>query len=436
MNIYKGYGEESIDRRTLRRLAGKAVFKRGEQYAGWGLVLDWSENEAAAEFLVAGSRIYRTGLRSESEQILFYCDCPMGQAGKFCKHVVAAGLQRINQGKADKQFKFIDMWLEQAINSLGRGEQDPFGRMWRDRVIERLDGLLDEGRARKMLDLTERGLGHLALARRACVEDKATDADWRLYAKELCERQIIACRIAGLKARAVAGRLLRRQLQEAAEGCDAGWLNDILKPGYDEWLGEPWRAAYRRLVEQKLIGLDRDLTPAERRQRGWLLSLGREQQFAAETGDGNFPADRKEPTVSTVRPKPGTPGRKKHRHWSRIDSDDSELVDTLLNHGKVEEAWLAAQSGGCSDELWLKLAALRIRLHPEDTLVVYRRLVEKNLKQKNLYAYAESERLLRRARRLMKRLGREEEFAPYLEGLWKTYGRQRNLKAVFERLMK
>jgi uncharacterized Zn finger protein len=101
-------------------------------------------------------------------------------------------------------------------------------------------------------------------------------------------------------------------------------------------------------------------------------------------------------------------------------ADHSELVRIWLAEGDVEVAWQAAQEGGCADEVWLELAARRIRQHPEESLAVYQDQIKKAVSRKNVYAYKEGVRLLRRVRRLLKRLGREAEFPDYLAKLSQT----------------
>lgn len=66
----------------------------------------------------------------------------------------------------------------------------------------------------------------------------------------------------------------------------------------------------------------------------------------------------------------------------------------LLWENDADAAWRAANEGGCSRDLWLKLADLRRAEHPEDTLDVYRRHVEDVIAGKDKRAYAEAVRLI------------------------------------------
>ncbi|MGH9753921.1 MAG: SWIM zinc finger family protein [Blastocatellia bacterium] len=112
---------------------------------------------------------------------------------------------------------------------------------------------------------------------------------------------------------------------------------------------------------------------------------------------------------------------------------DSERVRIWLAEGEVEEAYRAAMSGDCADDLWLKLAALRIRTDPAGTLEIYKRLVRKSLGRKDRYSAKQAGKLLRKTCRLMKRLGREEEYGEFVDELSRTFGSQRNFACLFSR---
>lgn len=114
--------------------------------------------------------------------------------------------------------------------------------------------------------------------------------------------------------------------------------------------------------------------------------------------------------------------------------DNSELVRILLWEGREDDAWQEAQEGGCAEGLWLELAGKREKDHPEDALAVYRARIEPLVEPTTNGDYAEPVRLLLRVRRLMTRLGRQDEFARDVRHLRTTYKRKRNfLKLLDER---
>jgi len=104
----------------------------------------------------------------------------------------------------------------------------------------------------------------------------------------------------------------------------------------------------------------------------------------------------------------------------------SLLVEILLSEGDAEQAWKEAQAGGCSDSLWLKLAATREDEHPEDAVSIYQPTVEKLIGQTNNDAYAEAVRRIVKIQNLMHRLDRQSEFEEWRSHLINTYKRKRN----------
>jgi hypothetical protein len=115
-------------------------------------------------------------------------------------------------------------------------------------------------------------------------------------------------------------------------------------------------------------------------------------------------------------------------------ADHSELVRIFLWEKDLEGAWREAQEGGCSNDLWLKLAAKREKEHPEDALPIYQGQIDPTLDRKNNEAYREAIDLLRKVRELMVRLGREAEFTTSLGKLRAAHKPKRNFMKLLERL--
>jgi uncharacterized Zn finger protein len=112
--------------------------------------------------------------------------------------------------------------------------------------------------------------------------------------------------------------------------------------------------------------------------------------------------------------------------------DHSRLVEILLWEGNVEEAWREAKEGGCSDRLWLDLAARREEGHPEDALTIYQERIEPLVHQTDNKAYRKAYELLLKVRTLMCHLGREAEFEEYVELLRLEYKRKRNFMKLLD----
>jgi uncharacterized Zn finger protein len=128
---------------------------------------------------------------------------------------------------------------------------------------------------------------------------------------------------------------------------------------------------------------------------------------------------------------------KDQRHKNRWPwyhhADHSDLVRMFLWEKDEQAAWREAQEGGCSNDLWLELAAKRDKDHPEDALPIYQRQIEPTLNQKNNQAYEETISLLRKVRELMVRLERKDEFTNYLANIRATHKPKRNFMKLLER---
>lgn len=123
-------------------------------------------------------------------------------------------------------------------------------------------------------------------------------------------------------------------------------------------------------------------------------------------------------------------GRPAHR-WAS-PADHSSLVEVFLWESDADAAWAEAQAGGCSDRLWLELAARREAEHPEDALPIYQKEVEEAVAQKNNRAYAEAVELMHKVQKLMKRAGRAAEFSAYLESVRVAHKPKRNFMKLLD----
>jgi uncharacterized Zn finger protein len=130
---------------------------------------------------------------------------------------------------------------------------------------------------------------------------------------------------------------------------------------------------------------------------------------------------------------PVSPPSPRQSSWYRAP-DRSELVRILLWEGEVETAWQEAQTGGCSKDLWMQLAAAREQDHPEDSLLIYRRRIEPLIEPVTNGNYDEPIRLIAKVGELLKRLGREQEFRDYVQHIRTTYKRKRNLMKLLDTL--
>ncbi|MBS0661449.1 MAG: hypothetical protein JSR82_24815 [Verrucomicrobia bacterium] len=116
---------------------------------------------------------------------------------------------------------------------------------------------------------------------------------------------------------------------------------------------------------------------------------------------------------------------------SGAGADASLLVELLLQGGRDDEAWQAAQEHGCSPQEWLRLADRRESRHPTESLAIYRRAAETCLEAGSSASYREAAEHIAKVRRLMERLGHADEFEEYRADL-----RRRNQhRRLFVRLL-
>jgi uncharacterized Zn finger protein len=139
--------------------------------------------------------------------------------------------------------------------------------------------------------------------------------------------------------------------------------------------------------------------------------------------------------VRIAKAKEKTRGQARPR-WMQTDDDHSVLVEIFLYEGKAEDAWREAGVGGCSDSLWLRLAANREKEHPEDAAPVYFKYAEAGVAATSNGRYEDPVNLLARAAAVMKRLGRSAEFVRHLEALRAKYRIKRNFIKLVEQKRK
>src|SRR5207253_1262989 len=89
----------AMDVLQLKRICSDRSFARGEVYFNEGRVRSLVEHKGVLTAVVSGQQDYRVKLRWDDIEVEYSCNCPVGLDGKFCKHLVAAGLGWINPDK-------------------------------------------------------------------------------------------------------------------------------------------------------------------------------------------------------------------------------------------------------------------------------------------------------------------------------------------------
>jgi uncharacterized Zn finger protein len=88
---------ELVTSKALRLRAGDRTFVRGREYVDEGRVADLAGDGAVITATVVGTRDYGVVLAVGDDGLVGTCDCPTGETGVFCKHLVALGLAWIGQ---------------------------------------------------------------------------------------------------------------------------------------------------------------------------------------------------------------------------------------------------------------------------------------------------------------------------------------------------
>lgn len=121
--------------------------------------------------------------------------------------------------------------------------------------------------------------------------------------------------------------------------------------------------------------------------------------------------------------------------WRRV-IDHSPLVEIFLWEKRFDDAWQEATTGGCSDYLSLQVADAVASDYPERALPIYKESIAPLIDQTNNSAYDEAIQILRKLRKVMSLLDRENDFDDYLIALRVDYKRKRNFIKLLDGLRK
>jgi uncharacterized Zn finger protein len=98
----------------------------------------------------------------------------------------------------------------------------------------------------------------------------------------------------------------------------------------------------------------------------------------------------------------------------------------------AERGWREATEGGCSEDLWLRLARLREKDHPADSIQIYRDRVSRLLGHTGNRVYEEAVEYLERIGGLMIDSKRETDFRNLVAEIRTTHRRKRNLLGMLD----
>ena len=102
--------DKALSETLLRSLAGSRSFSRGMEYFENGAVrhLYCDGQQLTAD--VRGTHLYRSRLTVTGGRLRGECDCPVGQGGDFCKHLVALGLAYLESPDKSTESKSAFSW--------------------------------------------------------------------------------------------------------------------------------------------------------------------------------------------------------------------------------------------------------------------------------------------------------------------------------------
>ena len=568
-----------IDRAALLQLAGSRCFERGESYFNSGLVDELAEKDDSIEAEVQGTYTYCVEIWLEKERLQYGCTCPLGEKGKFCKHLVATGLAWIEEYGAprrkqattqddirtylsnQKKSALVDMIMTQFASddrfnerllmevagrrsggidigafcstvdaAVSTGGFVEYREMWDytrrvDQVVEAINDLLGKGHADDVIEITEYAL---AAVESAVGEVDDSSGGMGMILDELQRIHRKACVAARPDPEELARRLFAWEIRTEWDT-----FHDAAKT-YSKVLGKKGLAEYRRLAEAEWETVP-ELKPSKDGSSGYdygryritnimrsLAGTRRDVEVLVAVESRDLSSSLKFLKVAEIYRKAGKPAmvvewaekgvtafaentdshlrefladeyhrlerhndameqiwacfeqwpslkwvttlnahakksgswpkwRAKSLKWIRADvarkkkeakktawgrwprTDHSLLVEVFLWEKDEETAWREARDGGCSDVLWMKLAATREKKYPTDAVEIYKNRIEPIVAGKNKAAYAEATKLLTKIRRLMKKTGEHEAFADYLAHVRARHKPKRNFMKSLDR---
>lgn len=278
-----------LSRDALFCAAGARSFERGEEYFSRGQVRSLVEYKGTLTARVQGTEPYQVKLWAESGILRYFCTCPVGQDGIFCKHCVAVGLAwcaqpyqlavDMNHARAylagQEKDTLVDMLMDQAMDDERlrlrllrkaatqlRGPDLAAYRQMIDRAVdidnyveedggyqyasgiqEAVDAiadLLQAGHASAVIDLAEHAFKAIEEAMQSV---EVFDGRLNGVLERLQEMHLEACGEAALDPEELARRLFTWELHT-----DGDILHDAVDT-YAGILGERGLAVYRQLAE-------------------------------------------------------------------------------------------------------------------------------------------------------------------------------------------
>lgn len=125
--------------------------------------------------------------------------------------------------------------------------------------------------------------------------------------------------------------------------------------------------------------------------------------------------------------------RQRNRHtW--LPRTHALLVEIFLWEGDSDAALAEANRDGCTESLWFAIARAREPQHPADAIAIYRQHLDDIVNRKTNDAYDQAADLVNKVRTLIQRLGKEKDFAAWLEGVRTRHKAKRNFMQRLDKI--
>jgi uncharacterized Zn finger protein len=112
------------------------------------------------------------------------------------------------------------------------------------------------------------------------------------------------------------------------------------------------------------------------------------------------------------------------------------FVEIFLDEGGSGAALAEAKAGGCTADLWMKLAKACANDHPHDAIEIYQARIDPIVNLKHNQAYDDAAELVGTIRVLMERTGKAREFGDWLAEVRVRHKAKRNFMKRLDALQK
>jgi hypothetical protein len=159
----------------------------------------------------------------------------------------------------------------------------------------------------------------------------------------------------------------------------------------------------------------------------------RVRRVAMATGSWNAEREEMFEPLRDALANPPRPTTETSHSWGFRDAGFSQLAEAYLLDNQHDQAWDAAQQGGATERVWLRLAAARESKHPLDAIPIYLRELESTIGLKKNDAYAKAVRQLTHLKTLYTAASKPDEYKQLITEVRIRHKPKRNLIALLDK---